>query len=118
MSEDSEDKTEDPTQKRRDDALNRGDVVKSQELNTWFVIAAATLLMTTFSGSIGGAVVIPLRNLIENSWMIHTAGPGLLALTKGLMFAVASAIGIPLLMLMLAAVGADLMQHRLVRSAR
>jgi flagellar biosynthetic protein FlhB len=118
MSEDSDDKTEDPTQKRLDDALKRGDVVKSQELNTWFVIAAATLLMTTFSGSIGGAVMIPLRNLIENSWMIHTDGPGLLALARGLMFAVASAIGIPILMLMLAAVGANLMQHRLVWSTQ
>ena len=33
------DKSEDPTQKRLDDALERGDVVKSQEVNTWFVIA-------------------------------------------------------------------------------
>ncbi len=45
MSGDSEDKTEDPTQKRIDEAVGRGDVVKSQELNTWFVIAAALLLI-------------------------------------------------------------------------
>jgi flagellar biosynthetic protein FlhB len=118
MSEDSEDKTEDPTQKRLDQALERGDVVKSQEINTWFVIAAATLLMTTFSGSIATAVMIPLRNLIENSWMIHTDGPGLLTLARSLMFAVASAIGIPILMLMLAAVGANMIQHRLVWSTQ
>ena len=31
--------SEDPTQKRLDEALKRGDVVKSQEVNTWFVIA-------------------------------------------------------------------------------
>ncbi len=36
---DTADKTEDPTQKRLDDAHDRGDVVKSQEINTWFVIA-------------------------------------------------------------------------------
>ena len=36
---DDTDKTEDPTQKRLDEALERGDVVKSQEVNTWFVIA-------------------------------------------------------------------------------
>ena len=34
-------KTEDPTQKRLDEALKRGDVVKSQEVNTWFIIAGA-----------------------------------------------------------------------------
>ena len=33
--------TEDPTQKRLDEALDRGDVAKSQEVNTWFMIAGA-----------------------------------------------------------------------------
>ena len=46
-------KTEDPTQKRLDEALKRGDVVKSQEVNTWFVIAGATLVLMAFSGSMG-----------------------------------------------------------------
>jgi flagellar biosynthetic protein FlhB len=50
--------------------------------------------------------------------MIHTDGPGLLALARSLMFAVASAIGIPILMLMLAAVGSNLIQHRLVWSTQ
>ena len=49
----SDDKTEDPTQKRLDDAHAKGDVAKSQEVNTWFVIAGATLVLSTFSGSIG-----------------------------------------------------------------
>ena len=39
------DDTEDPTQKRLDDALERGDVVKSQEVNTWFIIAGGTLVL-------------------------------------------------------------------------
>jgi len=114
---DNEDKTEDPTQKRLDDAVSRGDVVKSQELNTWFVIAAALLLMSTFSSSIGTALMVPLRNLIANSWMIHTDGPALLALARGLLFAVVTAVGIPILMLALAAIGGNMLQHRLVWSA-
>jgi flagellar biosynthetic protein FlhB len=113
---DSEDKTEDPTQKRLDEALGRGDVVKSQELNTWFMIAAATLLISTFSGSIGTAVMVPLRNLIANSWMIHMDGQALLAMSRNLCFAVASAIGIPILMLAMTAIGGNLLQHRLVWS--
>jgi len=32
-------KTEDPSQKKLDDAHKRGDVVKSQEVNNWFMIA-------------------------------------------------------------------------------
>ena len=113
---DSSDKTEDPTQKRLDDALERGDVVKSQELNTWFVIAGGTLILSTFSGSIGGGILAPMRNLIANSWMIRTDGPGLLALTQSLGYAVVAAIGLPILMLMLAAVAGNMLQHRLVWS--
>jgi flagellar biosynthetic protein FlhB len=46
VADDSEnEKTEDPTQKRLDDALEKGDVAKSQEVNTWFVIAGATLVL-------------------------------------------------------------------------
>ena len=117
MADDESEKTEDPTQKRLDDALERGDVAKSQEINTWFVIAGSTLIMSTFSGSIGGGLELPLRNLIANSWMIHTDGPGLLLLARQLCIAVLGAIGVPLLMLALTAIGGNMLQHRLVWSA-
>jgi flagellar biosynthetic protein FlhB len=113
---DTSDKTEDPTQKRLDDAHDRGDVAKSQEINTWFVISGATLVLSTFSGSIGGGILMPLRNLIVNSWMIRTDGPGLLALARSLELAVIAAIGVPLLMLALAAIAGNMVQHRLVWS--
>src|SRR5437588_493805 len=76
---DTADKTEDPTQKRLDDAHDRGDVVKSQEINTWSVIAGGTLVLSTFSGSVGGGILLPLRNLIATSRMIHADGASLLA---------------------------------------
>lgn len=113
---DTSDKTEDPTQKRLDEALERGDVAKSQEINTWFVIAGATLVLSTFSRSIGDGIVVPLRNLIANSWRIPTDGANLLALAHKLFYAVAAAIGVPLAMLMLAAIFGNMMQHRLVWS--
>jgi len=113
---DASDKTEDPTQKRLDEALDRGDVAKSQEINTWFVIAGGTLVMSTFSSSIGGGMLEPLRNLLANAWMIRTDGPGLLALASSLEYAVVAAIGVPLLMLALAAIAGNMMQHRLVWS--
>jgi flagellar biosynthetic protein FlhB len=99
---DAAEKTEDPTQKRLDDAHDRGDVAKSQEVNTWFMIAGATLVLSTFSGSIGGGILMPLRNLLANSWMIHADGPGLLALSRSLGIAMIAALGVP--------------QHRLVWS--
>ena len=115
---DSDDKQLDPTQKRLDEAAERGDVVKSQEINTWFVIAGATLVMSTFGSSIGTGIMVPMRNLIANSWMIRTDGPGLLRLAGSLEYAVIAAVGIPMLMLAIAAIAANIVQHRLVWSGQ
>ena len=114
---DTSDKTEDPTQKRLDEAHERGDVAKSQEINTWFVIAGGTLVLSTFSGSIGGGILMPLRNLIAKSWMLHTDGASLLLLAQSLGYSVIAAIGVPFLLLALAAIAGNMVQHRLVWSA-
>src|SRR5437868_4570164 len=117
MADDTDDKTEDPTQKRLDDALERGDVAKSQEVNTWFIIAGGTLVLSTFSGSIGGGILTPLRNLIANAGQLRTDGAALLALGNTLVYAVIGAIGVPLLMLAIAAIAGNMIQHRLVWSS-
>src|SRR5258707_12434307 len=113
---DTADKTEDPTQKRRDDANDRGAVAKSQEINTWLVIAAGTVVLSNFSGSIAGGIVMPVRNLVANSWMIHADGPGLMALAKSLEYVLIAVLGVPLLILALAAIAGNMVQHRLVWS--
>src|SRR6516225_5972576 len=106
--EDDSEKTEDPTQKRLDQALERGDVVKSQEINTWFVIAGATLVLSTFSGSMIGGIMQPLRSLLANAWMIRTDGPGLMQLAKSIEYALIAAVGVPFLMLMIAAIAGNM----------
>src|ERR1700731_4159901 len=110
---DGSEKTEDPTQKRLDDAHERGDVAKSQEINTWFMIAGGTLVLSTFHGSVGDGILMPLRNLVANSWMIHADGPGLLALAQSLGYAVIAALGVPFLLLAMAAIAGNMVQHRL-----
>jgi flagellar biosynthetic protein FlhB len=116
MADEDSEKTQDPTQKRLDDAHEKGDVAKSQEVNTWFLIAGGTLVMSSFSGSIGTGIQTPLRNLIANSWMVHTDGPSLLLLAQNLSYAVLAAIGVPFLMLIIAAVAGNMIQHRLIWS--
>ncbi len=113
---DSSDKTEDPTQKRLDEALERGDVAKSQEVNTWFMIAGATLVLSSFSGSIG-SIQMPLRNLLANAALFHTDGPSLLELARKLEYVLIAALGVPLLMLIISAIAGNMLQHRLVWSA-
>ena len=91
MAEESEtnDKTEEPTQKRLEEALKRGDVVKSQEVNTWFVIGAGTLVLLTFSGPMSVDLNAMMRGILANaaaastnqaltSWLLTTS-PRLIA---------------------------------------
>src|SRR5579884_4185232 len=107
---DTADRTEDPTQKRLDDAHARGDVAKSQEVNTWFVSAGATLIVSSFSASISSSIQAPLRNLIANSWMIHVDQAGLLGLAQYLCYMVLAALGVPFLLLLIAAVAGNMIQ--------
>jgi len=118
MAEDHDDaeKTEDPTQKRLDDAIKRGDVVKSQEVNAWFVLAAAGLVLLTFSGPMSTQLTATFRGILENSWRISADGGGLMRLARSLSLETLAAVAIPFLLLMLAAVGGNAIQHRLVWS--
>jgi flagellar biosynthesis protein FlhB len=113
---DLSEKTEDPTQKRLDDALERGDVVKSQEVNTWFIIAGATLALSAFSGSIG-SIRISLRDLLANAHSIRTDGTSLMLLVKHIEYALIAALGVPMLVLVIAAISGNIVQHRLVFTA-
>jgi flagellar biosynthetic protein FlhB len=115
---DQSQKTEDPTQKRLDDALQRGDVAKSQEVNTWFIISAATLVLISFSGGMAKGVTATLRGLIANSWQIQVDGPALPHLFKKIGGELLAAVAIPFLLLMLAALASNLIQHRLVWSVQ
>ncbi len=113
---DTSEKTEDPTQKRLDDALQRGDVVKSQEVSTWFIMAGATLVLIAFSGGVGANLTTTMRGLIANAYDIRTDGPALPRLFEKLGGELIATLAIPFLLLMLAALAGNLIQHRLVWS--
>ena len=113
---DTTEKTEDPTQKRLDEALKRGDVVKSQEVNTWFIIAGATLVLMTFSGGMSAELTTTMRGLIANAHDIRMDGPALPRLFEKLGGELIAAVAIPFLLLMLAALGGNLIQHKLIWS--
>jgi flagellar biosynthetic protein FlhB len=118
MAEGQEDteRSEDPTQKRLDEALERGDVVKSQEVNTWFVIAGGALLLMAFSGPMANGLATTLRGLLAHSGSIRVDGRGFTSIVEKLGLEVVAAVAIPLLVLALAAIAGNMIQHRLVWS--
>jgi flagellar biosynthesis protein FlhB len=114
---DDNEKTEDPTQRRLDDAIKRGDVVKSQEVNAWFVLAGATLVLLSFSGSMTSQLTATFRGILANSYRVPADGGGMIRLFRQVGVETIAAIALPFLLLMLAAIIGNAIQHRLVWSA-
>jgi len=118
MAEDQDDteRTEDPTQKRLDEAIERGDVVKSQEVNTWFIIAASALVLLAFSGPMGTDIGITLRGILANSHAYKVEGGDLVRLVQKICLEVMVAVALPIMLLALAALFGNVIQHRLIWS--
>jgi flagellar biosynthetic protein FlhB len=110
-------RTEDPTQKRLDDALERGDVVKSQEVSNWFILAGGALVLAALSGSMGGTLNVTFRGLLDNAHQIPFDDQALASTMGRIGREVLAAVAIPLGLLMLAAILGNVIQHRLVWSA-
>src|SRR5947209_3690083 len=113
---DQSERSEEPTQKRLDEAIRRGDVVKSQEVNTWFIIGAAALNLMIFSGSMGAGLEAALRGLIANAHAVAFDGGALMRLVARLGSEIIAAAAIPFLVLMAAAVAGNMIQHRFLWS--
>jgi len=106
-------KSEDPTAKRLEDAIKRGDVAKSQEVNTWFLLLGATLAMFMFGGPAANQLAIAFRDVLGN---LHLAtDPSLVtrAIIR-LFLQVLTAIGPVMAVLVLAAIAGNVIQHRLL----
>jgi flagellar biosynthetic protein FlhB len=115
---DDAEKTEDPTQKKLDDALERGDVAKSQEVNTWFIMAGATLVLMIFSDGMGASLSTTMRGLIVNSYQIRVDPTALPLLYQAIGLKILGVLAVPVLLLVLAALAGNMIQHRLVWSAK
>lgn len=114
--ENDSDRSEDPTAKRLDEALQRGDVAKSAEVSTWFVIGGAAIMLAAFSGPMSSGLTTTMRGIVANAHQIPVDGRGLIAMAARIEYEVIAAIGLPLALLMLAGIGGNMIQHRLVWS--
>ena len=77
-------KTEDPSQKKLDDAHKKGDVAKSQEVTTWFMIAGSGLLFALMASPTSSALTESLKDLLANADQFEVGGSGFGAFFGGL----------------------------------
>ena len=114
---DDSQKTEDPTQRRIDQAREKGQVARSQEINHWFIILAMTLMITIFAPSMTRGVVDALRPFLERPHAVRLDGGQVQAVLMEMLLQLGQALLIPFAVLMLAAIAAGLIQNGLVITA-
>jgi flagellar biosynthetic protein FlhB len=105
-------KTEDPSQKKLDDAQKKGDVVKSQEVNNWFMIAGSGLLFSIMAAPTTAALSDSLKMLLANADQFQIGGNALGSFLSSLTFTILAVALVPLAVLAFFAIAANLVQHR------
>lgn len=105
-------KTEEPTQKKLDDAFKKGDVAKSQEVNSWFVMLAATLFVGIFAGDMAGSLSLQLQTFLGQAHDLRADGESLSALVRALALGILGAAALPILLVLAAGFAGNLIQHR------
>lgn len=77
-------KTEEPTQKRLDDARRKGDAPRSQEISAGAILLAGLLGLTFFSASLGGTIVKYGSGFLDHPHAFSLDPDALVTLYKGL----------------------------------
>lgn len=109
---DQSEKTEEPTQKKLDDAHKKGDVAKSQEVTVWFALLAMTMMVMLFSSGLVSSVTIPLKGFLEHAHAFQVGGDSLRPLLSRLGGEVALVLLAPMGLLIVAALAGNLIQHK------
>ncbi|HEY4199874.1 MAG TPA: flagellar biosynthesis protein FlhB [Devosiaceae bacterium] len=107
-----ESKTESPSSKRLEDAHKHGDVAKSQEVVTWFMLGGSAAVFALLAGPLSQNLVSQLRILIANADQYEVGGAALGSFFWSLASSILLTALLPLGVLLVCAVAANLLQHR------
>jgi len=108
---DDAEKTEEPTQKRLEDARKKGDIPKSQEVNTWFVMIGITLLIALFSDDAALKLKNLLTGFLENAATIPMDGDNILYMITNTGISVLAILMVPFLILIVFAIAGNVFQN-------
>lgn len=109
-------KTEEPSPKKLQDALEKGDVARSQEVRHWFMLTSIVIMLSTVGPFSMGRIRDSLGGFIAHSHELPAEGGAVLEAISGIIGEVASALFFPILILVVGALAGSLVQHKLLFS--
>ena len=108
--EDQAQKTEEPTQKKLDDARKKGQVASSREVNTWFMLLAGTIMVMLAPMAMDDLGTI-LGRFLSQSHALPVDGPAILHLGAATMVELAAVMAPVFGMTLIAAIASGFVQH-------
>jgi flagellar biosynthetic protein FlhB len=109
---DDSQRTEEPTQRRLDDAREHGDIVKSAELSTLVVLAGGAISIAMFSHAAAEGFARAFRAFLEQPDQIAVDAGGALSIMRGALWQLLLLLAAPLALICGAGVSAHLVQNR------
>jgi len=104
--------TEEPTQKRLDDAHEHGDVVKSAELQTLISLLGGTLAIAAFGKSAVASLAQAMTRFLSEPDQIGTGSAELMVLMRQILVQLGLIVGPIFAVMMVAGLAGNLVQHR------
>lgn len=109
---DQEDKTEEPTQRKLEEAIKKGDVAKSQEINTFFVLGGFTLCLLILGGQGTQGLMLDLRSYLMNAHQVPADLGGIASAGRHALVTIMFSLLIPMSLIGIAGLLGGAMQHR------
>lgn len=109
---DNEDRTEEPTQRKLDQAIEKGDIARSQEIGTFFVLCGFTLALLVGAGWSAGSAAFSLRAFLMNAHQVPSSADAFFNVTKQGVMTGFMALSLPFAFILCAALAGALIQHR------
>jgi len=109
---DESQKTEDATPKKLQEAQEKGEVVKSQEVKHWFILFSATIIIMVSAKSSMVGIREILGNVLGSSYSVPMDGNSLLDYAAEIFGRVFDYMTFPVIVLMVGALAGAMVQHK------
>ena len=111
---DKSQKTEEPTQKKLDDSRQKGQVPSSREVNHWFMILAATIIVALLSPALTTGIMNVLKKYFQSAHEIPVNQGNIGTLILNLASDIGFLMVMPILLLIIAAFSTGMVQNGLL----
>lgn len=114
--EDDSSKTEEPSQKKLDEARKKGQMVSSREINHFFMILALTFFVMALAPGVGKKALALLAPFVTRPDMLEVTGAGIMDVMREVLLGVLLFMAIPVLFTFIGAIAPAIVQKKWVFS--